>query len=126
MSNSGVSINPYAVWLDIVQDQSIVLVEESNPIHSLKELESFTHGGAGGRSALTMVKHTRGFNPEDLGVISEATPDSTKVGIRASLTYNPNFTSLLGETRSYNPETDGASNAISTSALLSSGITHDD
>jgi hypothetical protein len=126
MSNSGVSMNPYAVWLDILQDQSIVLVEESNPIHNLKELESFTHSGAGGRSAVTMVKNTRGYRQEDLGVISEATVDSSKTALRASLTYNPLFTSLLGETREFNKDTDGASNAVSTSILLSAGATHDD
>ena len=126
MSNVGVTMNPQAVWLDIVQDQSIALVEESNPIHNLKEHESYTHAGSGGRSSVTMVKNTRGFTKNDLGVVSESTPDSQKVGIRAYLSANPNIKSLRGTTRLYDEATDGASSVISTSALLSPSITHDD
>ena len=126
MSNVGVSINPYAVWLDIVQDQSMALVEESNPIHNLKEHESYTHAGAGGRSAVTMVKNTRGFSEHDLGIVSESTPDSQKVGIRAYLSPNPNIVSLRGTTRAYDEAVDGPSSVISTSALISPSIVHDD
>jgi len=126
MSNVGVTINPKSVWLDIIQDQSVSLVEESNPLHNLKEHESFTHGGAGGRSAETMVKETRAYNEKDLGVISESTPDSAKVGIRAYFTANPNFVNLRGVTREFNHEKDGATNALSSTTLAGVSLSHDD
>lgn len=126
MTNVGVTMNPKAVWLDILQDPTVSIVEQSNPIHNLKEHEAFTHSGAGGRSTVTMTKDTRGFGIHDVGVVSESTPDSSKVGIRAYLTANPNITSIRGTTKSYDPKTDGPSSAISTSALLSPCVTHDD
>ena len=62
-SRSSVSLNPKAVWGDILMDPSVVLVEESNPLHSPKETESVTYTGQGGRSAKTMVQRTRLFHP---------------------------------------------------------------
>ena len=126
MTNIGVTMNPNAVWLSVLNDPTVTIVEGSNPIHNLKEHESFTHAGQGGRSAVTMVKDTRGFSQHDLGVVSESTPDSGKVGIRAYLTANPNITSMRGVTRPYDEKTDGPSSLLSTSALLSPGVTHDD
>ena len=125
MSNVGVTLNPKAVFLSILSDQTCGLVEESNPIQNIKEKESFTHVGSGGRNVVTMVKSTRGFTEKDLGVVSEAVPDSAKVGVRAYLTPNANIVSLRGETRAYDPKKDGASSVVSSSALLSPAITHD-
>ena len=126
MSNVEITINPNAVLLNILQDQSIALVEESNPIQNLKEHESFTHAGSGGRSAVTMMKEDRGFGEHDLGVVSEASPDSAKVGIRAYLTANPNFNSVRGTVNDFNEKTDGPANVLSTTAIISPCITHDD
>jgi len=126
LSDVGITIKPNGVWLNILEDQSIVLVEQSNPIHNLKEQESFTHAGAGGKSAITMVAATRGFKDSDLGVVSEATPDSAKVGIRAMLTPNANIVNLLGMVKQYEEDKDGISSVISTTAMLAPGITHDD
>lgn len=124
--NAEVTMNPSAVWLSILKDQSIVIVEESNPLHNLKEKESVTFSGAGGRSSRSMVKSTRAFKSNDVGIISEASPDSAKVGIRTFLTANPNFTDVRGLVREYDPATDGAANALSTTALISPAVTHDD
>ena len=126
LASAQVVMNPYSVWLDIIQDQSITIVEESNPLQNLKEKESITHGGNGGRSTVTMVKDTRGFSKDDLGVISESSPDSAKVGVRVYSSANPNFTSLRGLTRPFNKDTDGPSSVLSTTALISSAVTHDD
>ena len=120
------SLNPMSVWLDIIQDPSISLIEESNPIHNLKEKESVTFSGQGGRSSVTMVKDTRGFQEGDIGIISEATPDGGKVGIRTYTTADPNIINLRGKSRPFNSETDGNSGLISTSALLAPGSIHDD
>ena len=125
MTNVGVTMNPRAVQLSILRDQTIGLVEESNPIQNIKEKESFTHSGSGGRNTQTMVKNTRGFTEKDLGVISEATPDSGKVGVRAYLTPNANITSIRGTTREFDPSKDGPASAISSTSLLSPACTHD-
>lgn len=126
MSDVGVTMKPSAVWLSIVQDQTIAIVEESNPIHNLKEQEAYTHSGSGGRSTITMVASTRGFDAKDLGVVSEASPDSSKVGVRAFLTPNANIINIRGMVKEFEYGKDGVSSVISSTALLSPGITKDD
>lgn len=91
-----VDINPEAVWMNIVQDTSKSQVEESNPIQNLKEKELVTFMGSGGRSARSMVKHTRAFHKNDMGVISESSVDSGAVGVNAYLSANPQFKNLRG------------------------------
>lgn len=121
-----VTMKPQAVWLDILSDQSIALVEDSNPIHNLKEKEAVTVVGQGGRSAQTMMKESRGFTTGDIGIISEATPDSGKVGIRTFLSADPNLKNLRGVTEPYDPAVDGPTAVLSTSALLAPAVNHED
>ena len=126
IASLGVSMNPNSVLIDILKDESIRLVEQSNPIHNLKEHEGYTHSGSGGRKSITMVKYTRGYNESDLGIISESTPDSSKVGISGYFSTNPNFTDVRGIPKKFNHEKDGPSQVLSTSAMVSPAITHDD
>lgn len=114
-----VDLPPSAVWSDILDDPSITLVEESNPIHNLKEKEGLTFTGQGGRTAKTMVGRSRLFNDKDVGTISEATPDSAKVAIKTYLTPNAKINSLRGTTEAYDKKVDGISSLVSTTALLS-------
>jgi hypothetical protein len=116
-----VSLRPNAVWDDILKDPATMLVEESNPIHNLKEKESVTYTGQGGRSAKTMVKRTRIFHPNDMGTISETTPDSAKVAIRTYMTPNAKVNSLRGTTDRFDFDKDGTSSLISTTGLLGPG-----
>ena len=61
---------------------------------------------------------------EDIGVVSEATPDSADVGINAFLSQNPQLASLRGdivESKKYE-----ASNILSTSCLLAPFVDRDD
>ncbi len=125
-ANAAVEMSPHAVWQVINSDPSVSLVEDSNPIQNLKEKESVTYGGEGGRSKRSMVKRTRVYHPNDMGVISEATVDSGDVGINTSLTANPKFTNLRGMTSRYESEDDGPTRLLSTSALLSPGADADD
>ena len=120
------SIPPSAVWLAILQDQSQATIEESNPIQALKESEAITFSGAGGRSVESMVKNTRGFSEVDLGVISEASPDSYKVGVRTFAAPDANITNHLGIPGVYDATKQGPASVISTSAMLAPGVTHDD
>lgn len=121
-----VSMKPNAVLMDIISDQSVLLVEDINPIHTLKEREAINLGGKGGRDTKTLVKKSRVFDPKDLGVVSEGTPDSTKVGIRTYATQDANFKDIYGLTRRYDPSTDGAASVLSTAANQVPGINHDD
>ena len=122
-----VEINPEATWYSINTDASVVQVEESNPIHNLKEREAVTYAGTGGRSQRSMVKRTRSFNISDMGLTSEATTDSGTTGINFSLPPDPNLTSLrgigvsLGKEAAKNP-----TSMVSTSTLLAPGADHDD
>lgn len=126
ITKSQISTNPKSVWGDILADQAVMLVEESNPLHNLRERESVTFAGQGGRDAKTMVERTRIFHTNDVGVISESTPDSSKVGIRSYMPPNAKFNSLRGTTNRFDYEVDGATSAISTVALFSPGATHMD
>lgn len=125
-ANAAVDLSPHAVWQVINSDPSVSLVEDSNPIQNLKEKESVTYAGEGGRSKRSMVKRTRVYHPNDMGVISEATVDSGDVAINTSLTANPRLTNLRGVTSRYDSEEDGPARLLSTSALLSPGADADD
>jgi hypothetical protein len=124
--NAKIEMPPYAVWQAIQQDPAVKLVEESNPIHQLKETEEVTYSGAGGRSSRSMTKTTRVFHENDMGVISEATKDSADVAITTFLTADPKLKNLRGLTHRFNVEKDGATPALSTSALVSPAADRDD
>lgn len=123
---AGIEMNPYAVWKRITEDPSKSLVNEINPIESLKESEAVTYAGTGGRNKRSMVKSTRAYHQNDMGTISEATVDSTDVSINVFTSANPQFTSLRGLTSTYNPKENGVTSLLSTTALSSVGATHDD
>lgn len=126
-ANTGakVSMNPYAVSMAIQKDASVTLVEESNPIHNLKEKELVTHSGAGGRSARAMNKTSRMYHKSNIGTISEAGVDSAKVGINFSLSANPKFNSVRGTTDPFDKEHDSMVRVMSTTASLSPFIDRD-
>lgn len=120
-----VILDRHEVWTNI-NDPTVATIEDSNPIANLREQEAMTYRGDGGRAAVSMVARTRIYGESDLGVVSESTVDSGDVGIIAYLTPDANFTSMRGLTRLYDPEKDGKSKLLSTSALLGVGIAHDD
>lgn len=124
--NAALEMSPFAVWQDIQTDPSKTQEEESNPIQNLKQKEAVTFMGTGGRGKVSMVGRTRVFGQSDMGTVSEATVDSGDVAINASLTANPKLASVRGLTDRYDPETDTATNLVSTSALLTPGADSDD
>lgn len=121
-----IEMNPEAVWMAINTDPSIGQVEESNPIENIKEKELITYMGSGGRSAQSMVKRTRKFHESDLGVVSEATVDSSAVAVNAYLSANPQFANLRGLTNEYDPKTTGNTSMVSTSMLTAPASDMDD
>lgn len=126
VGENAVELNPHAVWQRIVQDPSVTLVEDANPIANLREQEAMTYRGDGGRGAKSMVERTRVYYESDVGVVSESTVDSGDVGVVAYLSPDANLTNLRGVTRRYNPETDGASKVFSSSALLAPASDRED
>lgn len=122
---SKLQLNPEALWMSIIQDGSVSPVEESNPIHNLKEAEIFTFAGTGGRSARSMVKRTRKFSDKSLGVVSEATVDSGMVGVNAYLSADPNIDNLYGVPESKDTLDLTAANMFSTSALMAPAVEMD-
>ena len=121
---SKIDISPYQIWSSFMKDPSIKLMEDINPVQNLKELEVITHVGEGGRSKDGMNKASRAFHPNDMGIVSEASVDSSDVGVNAYLSANPNVRNLRGlpsQNKTLEP-----SSLISTSALLAPFVTNDD
>ena len=119
-------ISPYQIWNKIVGDESKMQVADINPVENLKQNEALTFSGVGGRSVESMTKPTRKFDPDELGMNSEATVDSYKVGINSYTTSSPKITSLRGMFETIDPATDKLNVALSTSAMLSPGSNTDD
>jgi hypothetical protein len=117
---------PYAVWKRIVEDPSMSLVSDINPIENIKQTEAVTYSGTGGRGSRTMTKITRQYHESDMGVISESTKDSAAVGVNIYTSADPQFKSLRGTTNPYEPGVTGPSSLISSSALLAPGSSNDD
>lgn len=123
---SQIEMNPHAVWKRIRQDPSITTSSGINPIKNIKEKEAVTFNGVGGRTSRSMVKRTRAYHPNDMGVISESTVDNGDVGINTFLSANPQFNSVRGTTNRFKIGETGNSSLLSTPAMLSVGATNDD
>lgn len=123
---SQMELNPYCVWRNITQDPAVEIVKDINPLENLKQTESVTYVGEGGRKKEAMVKKDRIYHQSDVGIVSEATVDSSDVGVNAFLTANPLFTSLRGMADSFAYENRGAACMVSTSAIISPGADKDD
>lgn len=117
--NAAIDLNPYAVWRAITEDSAKLSADELNPIQQIKETESLTFGGTGGRNSRAMVKSSRVFHPNDAGVVSEATKDSSDVAINTYLVADPQITSLRGLTKATQIKDLKPTQLVSTSALLS-------
>lgn len=123
--NAPISLPPGALKAALNADSSIQLVSEINPIHNLKEQEAVTLAGEGGRSARTLVKRNRLFHDNDVGILSEHTPDSSKVGIRSFLTPNAKINGLRGLAGDWEPS-EGSTSLLSTSGLTFPDMDRDD
>lgn len=121
-----IEVNPYSVWQAVMDDPAILSVREANPIQNLREQEGMTYRGEGGRSDQTMKADARKFLKTDVGDISESTPDSGAVGIIAYKSPDANIINLRGQTRQYDPKTDGNAKIFSSTLLLSPSADQDD
>ncbi len=121
-----IDINPYQIWTAVSTDSAKVQISEINPIVDLQNKEAVTFSGTGGRNSRSMVKRTRAYHENDLGTISEATVDSSDVGVNIYTSANPKFSSVRGISKRYNKSKDGLASLVSTSAMLAPAVTHDD
>lgn len=124
-SRTALNMDPFAVFTNIQTDPSKAQVNDINPIQNLKEQEAVTYSGVGGRNSRTMTKKTRTYHPNDMGLISSDTVDSSDVAINTYTSADPQFTSLRGLTRPYTREM-GNAPLLSTSVLLAPGTDRDD
>lgn len=126
-SRAKVTMNPEAVWMDIISDETTAPIEESNPIHNLKEAEVVVYRGSGGRSSRTMNAKARKFSRNAIGVDSEVTVDNGDAGTIRYLSANPNYNSLRGTTNILDKfDSSVNSSCLNTSTLLAPGATLDD
>lgn len=125
-SSAAIDISPFAVWKKVVADPAVKITEDINPINSLKEVEAVTFSGVGGRSSRSLTRSSREYDPNDIGVISESTVDSSDVAINVYTSANPNFSSVRGLTNRATAETIKNTQLFSTSALLGTGSDTDD
>jgi len=120
------SINPQAVYQRLLSDQLMVNTDVINPVHEVKRVSQISHMGNGGRSLDTFMVDDRRFTEDSIGVVSEATVDSGKVGVTASLSVNPNITTLSGLAAGVDPAEVTPAQLLSITGLLVAGTTHDD
>ena len=122
-----IDMSRYEVWQRIGTDTSQMVVNEINPLESIRNNSKLTFSGSGGRNELTMVAHTRAFHKSAVGLMSEGTTDSGAVGITNIMPVNPKISSLYGTISDADPIKDrDACGILSVNALVSPGIIHDD
>lgn len=124
--NNSFSINPNAVYLRIIQNESTMPAEASSPLEDIKIYSNITYGGIGGRTGESFVASDRRYAPDDTGVLSEATADSGKVGMNAMLSFNPTIKNTMGVIESKDKKDLKPSNLLSAHALLMPFAVNDD
>ena len=90
------TINPDAVYLRIIQNATMLPAELGSPMEDMKLKAEISYAGIGGRTAESFVVNDRRFDESDIGVIGEATVNTGKAGMVATLSYNPNIKGTLG------------------------------
>ena len=119
------SIPPDAILYTILQDPTCNVFEDINPFHDLKMENSVTNSGFGGRDSQAMVARDRVYSEDSIGVVSESTPDSGKVGVSYVTSTSPNIKNIRGMFETKNPIKDPI-NILSPGALITPGAHQDD
>ena len=125
-SKTKLVFNPYSVIQMINEDSATTLVDDLNPMASLKQKEDVTFLGSLGRNKISMSKETREYNSTEIGVIGEAAKDNSDVGITSYLTASPSIDNIRGRTSEVDMNQEGWGSILSTSGVLSPFGTSDD
>ena len=122
-----VTMNPEAVWMKLIGDETTAPIEESNPIHALKDIERVVYRGSGGRSSRTMNAENRKFSKNAIGVDSMVTVDNGDAGTVRYLSANPNYNSIRGTINVLDTFDQSVnSSCLGTSQLLAPALDLDD
>ena len=121
------SIADYEIKQLVCQDQLMENVDLINPINDIKYQSEFSHAGFGGRQSIdTFMVDDRQFPDDGVGIISEATVDSSKTAYAASMTADPTMTNMRGMTVSRTVKELGPAQLMSQTAMLTPcGINND-
>lgn len=120
------SINPDAIFLRIISNESMVASEGTNPLQCTRESSYMTYSGIGGRSADSFVLRDRAYADDDIGIISEATVDNTKVSINAMLSMNSGVKDTLGTLEAKPLDEMQPADVLTNQVLMFPFSTHDD
>ncbi len=126
LSKARITVDPYEVWKMIGDDSTSMLVTNNNPIDTIKQRDNVTYLGEFGRSKITMTVPSRIMTPEEVGIISEATPDSGDSGISTYLTHSANISNIRGMVEPIDMKNYSINKALSTANILHPFITNDD
>lgn len=119
-----IELDPYKVWNYITQDNTVKITEDANPVSDVKEVEAVTFAGLDGISKTATPEAIRRFHKNDRGLSSEATVDSSDVGLNFYLTPYAKLKDLRG-TVTQDTSVD-KEQLFSTSALLTPFVENDD
>lgn len=125
-SKAKFNMDEYDILRTINGDNAKVAVDDLNPIAVIKQKEDVTLLGVGGRNKDTLVKSTREMHESEIGYISEATKDSTNVGVTAYMSANPKLTNLNGTVGEVKNEELNTNNILSTPGMISPFAMNDD
>lgn len=126
-NKSKVELDPYKVWNYITQDSTVKITEDINPILDVKEAETLTLSGSDGLNKDATPKLLRRYHKNDLGLISEATVDSSDVALNIYLTPFAKIKNVRGLVDNNNVESqENKSKVFSTSVLLAPMSEYDD
>lgn len=121
------SIADFEIKQLIIQDQLMENVDTINPINDIKYQSEYSHAGFGGRQSTdTFMVDDRQFPEDGLGIISEATVDSSKTAYAASMTMDPTMVNLRGMTITKDKKDLEPTQMLSVAALVAPCITQDD
>jgi hypothetical protein len=116
MSKGKIELDPYGVWNAITQDTTVKIVEDSNPITDVKETEALTFTGADGLNKSSTPEKMRRYHKNDIGLVSEATVDSSDVALNIYLSPYAKLENLRGKVSERKQERQDT--VFSTSVLL--------
>lgn len=119
------SINTEAIFQRLIQDETMTLREDLNPVHAIKETNRVTYAGFGGRSSEAFVARDRKYPKDAIGILGETTTDSGSVGMVSYLTGDPKIKNLRGMFHTDAKDLN-STNVLSETTLLMPGSTHDD
>lgn len=126
--NKTFSINPEAVYLNIIQDNTVLNNDVINPVYEVRVNSQVSFGGKGGRTSQAFVTRDRVFPDDAVGIMSEATPDNGKVAMTINTSADPRIANLRGKLipNDKNEEKLSAMETLSIVGNLMPGLTQDD